>query len=196
MLNVKIDFVDLEILRTLQRDSRTSYSDLASAVGISRPTAKARIERLEQKGIIKKFTIIVDRGAIVKNTVLLVQMNARKPDETAKALREFEEILEIYEVMGERNLACKAVVQSMEELRDLIEKINELDVTDLNALITLKTLKEEHETKIGPEIGVSLECEYCGKQITGSSYKFKAHNVERYFCCTVCLKSYRKKIKA
>lgn len=192
---MKLDSVDLEILRALQRDSRTSYSNLAAALGISRPTAKARIERLKQRGIIKKFTIVVDRDAIVQNIILLMQMRAWELEEAAGALRELEEVLEVYEVMGERNLACKAVVQSMEELRCLMEKINGLGVKDLRASIVLKTLKEEHETKIGPEIGVSLECEYCGKQITGSPYKFKIHNVEHYFCCPICLKNFRKKVK-
>lgn len=192
---MKLDSVDLEILRALQRDSRTSYSNLAAALSISRPTAKARIERLKQRGIIKKFTIVVDRDAIVQNIILLMQMRAGELEEAAGALRELEEVLEVYEVMGERNLACKAVVQSMEELRCLMEKINGLGVKDLRASIVLKTLKEEHETKIGPEIGVSLECEYCGKQITGSPYKFKIHNVEHYFCCPICLKNFRKKVK-
>lgn len=192
---MKLDAVDLEILRMLQRDSRTPYSEIASKVNISRPTAKARIKRLQNQGIIRKFTIIIDRDAIIQNIIVLMQMRAENLEEAVKALHRLDEVLEIYEVMGERNLACKAIVQSMEELRRLMEKVNELAVKDLRASIVLKTLKEEHETEIGPEIGVSLECEYCGKPIFASPYKFKAHNVEHYFCCPVCLKSYRKKIK-
>jgi DNA-binding Lrp family transcriptional regulator len=193
---MRLDIVDLEILRMLQSDSRTPYSEIASKLSISRPTVKARIKRLQRQGIIKKFTIIVDRDAIIQNILVLMQMRAENLEEASKHLRELEEILEVYEVMGERNLACKAIVQSMEELRRLMEKVNELDVRDLRVSIVLKTLKEEHETKIGPEIGVSLECEYCGKPIFASPYKFKVHNVEHYFCCPVCLKSYRKKIRA
>jgi DNA-binding Lrp family transcriptional regulator len=191
-----LDAVDLGILRILQKDSRTPYSEIASRVNISRPTAKARIKKLQSHGIIRKFTIILDRDAIVQNIIVLMQMRAENLDGVVRSLRGLGEVLEIYEVMGERNLACKAVVQSMEALRSLIEKVNELDVRDLRASIVLKTLKEEHETKVGPEIGVSLECEYCGKSVLASPYKFKVHNVEHYFCCPICLKSYRKKIKA
>jgi DNA-binding Lrp family transcriptional regulator len=193
---MKLDAVDLEILRMLQRDSRTPYSEIASKVNISRPTVKSRIRRLQSQGIIRKFTIIIDRDAIVQNIIVLMQMRAENLEEAAKSLRGLDEVLEIYEVMGERNLACKAIVQSMEELRYLIEEVNKLNVRDLSASIVLKTLKEEHETRVGPEIGVSLECEYCGKSVFASSYKYKVHNVEHYFCCPVCLKSYRKKTKA
>lgn len=193
---MKLDAVDLGILRMLQRDSRASYSEIADELNISRPTVKARIKRLHNQGIIRKFTIIIDRDAIVQNIVVLLQMKTEDLEEAAKGLRGLGEVLEVYEVMGEGNLACKAVVQSMEELRCLIEEVNKLKVKDLRASLVLKTLKEEHETKVGPEIGVSLECEYCGKPIFASPYKFKVHNVEHYFCCPICLKSYRKKIKA
>jgi DNA-binding Lrp family transcriptional regulator len=190
-----LDAVDLEILRILQEDSRMPYSEIAAKANISRPTAKARIKKLQSRGIIKKFTVIIDRDAIVQNIVVLIQMRAENPEDACKALQGMEEILEIYEVMGERNLACKAIVQSMAEMRVLMERINALDVRDLSASLVLKTIKEEHEKKVGPEIGVSLECEYCGKAIAGPPHKFKVHNVEHYFCCPLCLKTYKKRIR-
>lgn len=193
---MKLDTVDLEILRLLQIDSRVPYSEVASRLNISRPTAKARIERLKDKGIIKKFTIIVDRDAIIQNIVVLLQMRTDNLDETIRFLVDMNKVLEVYLVMGERNLACKAIVQSMDELRDLMERINGLNVKDLRTSLVLKTVKEEHETAIGPEIGVSMECEYCGKPIFAFPHKFKHHNVEHYFCCPICLKSYRRKIRA
>jgi DNA-binding Lrp family transcriptional regulator len=192
---MKLDAVDLEILRILQEDSRKPYSEIAAKAHISRPTAKARIKKLQSQGIIKKFTVIIDRDAIVQNIIVLMQMKAENLEDACKALQDIEEILEIYEVMGERNLACKAIVHSMDELRLLIERINELEVKNLYASIVLKTIKEEHEKKVGPEIGVSLECEYCGKGIAGNPYKFKVHNVEHYFCCPLCLKTYKKRIR-
>lgn len=192
---MKLDAVDLEILRILQDDSRKPYSEIAAKANISRPTAKARIKKLQSQGIIKKFTVIIDRDAIVQNIIVLFQMKAENLEGTYNELKGIEEILEIYEVMGERNISCKAIVQSMEELRRLIERINALDVKDFYASIVLKTIKEEHEKKVGPEIGVNLECEYCGKGIAGVPYRFKVHNVEHYFCCPLCLKTYKKRIR-
>jgi DNA-binding Lrp family transcriptional regulator len=192
---MRLDAIDLEILRILQKDSRIPYSEVASSLHISRPTVKARIERLKNQGIIRKFTIVIDRDAIIQNIIVLMQMRAENLEETAKALSEMSAVLEVYEVMGGRNLTCKAIVQSMGELKTLMGKINSLQVRDLRASVVLKTLKEEYETVIGPEIGVNLECEYCGKSIFAFPYKFKHHNVEHYFCCPICLKSYRKKIR-
>lgn len=193
---MKLDTVDLAILRILQEDSRSPILEIAEATGVSRPTVKARIERLKQAGIVKKFTIIVDRDAILENILLIVRMKAEGPEEAASALRGMEEVLEVYEIMGERNIACKAAVRSMGELKALMERIGRLAVRDLESSIVLRTYKEEYETRIGPEIGISMDCEYCGKEIHGDPVKFTLHNQEHYFCCNVCLKGFRRRTEA
>lgn len=192
---MKLDTVDLAILRILQEDSRSPILDIAKVTGVSRPTVKARIERLKQAGIVKKFTIIVDRDAILENILLIVRMKADDIEDVLMALREMEEVLEVYQVMGERNIACKAAVRNMGEVKALMEKIGRLPVRDLEPSIVLRTYKEEYETKIGPEIGISMDCEYCGKRIHGDPVKFTLHNQEHYFCCNTCLKGYRRKLE-
>lgn len=192
---MKLDTVDLAILRILQEDSRSSILDIAKATGVSRPTVKARIERLKQAGIVKKFTVIVDRDAILENILLIVRMKAEGLEEVASALRGMEEVLEVYEIMGERNLACKAAVRNMGELKALMERIGRLAVRDLEPSVVLRTYKEEYETRIGPEIGISMDCEYCGKEIHGDPVKFTIHNQEHYFCCNTCLKGFRRRLE-
>ncbi|MEK6978107.1 MAG: winged helix-turn-helix transcriptional regulator [Candidatus Hydrothermarchaeota archaeon] len=192
---MKLDTVDLAILRILQEDSRSPILDIAKVTGVSRPTVKARIERLKQAGIVKKFTIIVDRDAILENILLIVRMKADDIEDVLMALREMEEVLEVYQVMGERNIACKAAVRNMGEVKALMERIGRLPVRDLEPSIVLRTYKEEYETKIGPEIGISMDCEYCGKRIHGDPVKFTLHNQEHYFCCNTCLKGYRRKLE-
>ena len=192
---MKLDTVDLAILRILQEDSRSPILDIAKVTGVSRPTVKARIERLKRAGIVKKFTIIVDRDAILENILLIVRMKADDIEDVLMALREMEEVLEVYQVMGERNIACKAAVRNMGEVKALMERIVRLPVRDLEPSIVLRTYKEEYETKIGPEIGISMDCEYCGKRIHGDPVKFTLHNQEHYFCCNTCLKGYRRKME-
>ena len=192
---MKLDTVDLAILRILQEDSRSPILDIAKVTGVSRPTVKARIERLKKAGIVKKFTIIVDRDAILENILLIVRMKADDIEDVLMALREMEEVLEVYQVMGERNIACKAAVRNMGEVKALMERIGRLPVRDLEPSIVLRTYKEEYETKIGPEIGISMDCEYCGKRIHGDPVKFTLHNQEHYFCCNTCLKGYRRKME-
>jgi DNA-binding Lrp family transcriptional regulator len=187
-----IDLIDLEILRILQKDARTPVIEISKELGISRPTVKSRVENLQKDGVIKKFTAIIDRDAVLNNILLLIEMtiNDRK---ALESLAEMSEILEIYETLDDKNHICKAIVSNMEELRTLIDKISELDIKNIDSKIVLRTIKEEYEAIVGPEIGVAMDCEYCSNPIHGAPVKFKIHNKEHYFCCPVCLKGYKKR---
>jgi hypothetical protein len=121
-------------------------------------------------------------------------MNVEDPKIT-ESLKDMSEILEIYHTMGEKNTVCKAIVGDMGELREFMAKLSKLGIKEVESSIVLDTVKEEYEAEIGPEIGITLNCEYCGKEITGKPYKFKIYNKEHYLCCPICLKSFKKKMK-
>ncbi len=192
---MKLDDVDLEILKILHEDARTPIFDIAKKLKVSRPTVKTRIDKMLKAGVIKRFTAIVDRGALLENTILLVRFKARDLEGVVSALKKMEEISEVYQTTGEKNVVCKAIVQGRGEVKDVLDKISRLEISDLESQLVLSTVKEEYEMGIGPEIGVTLRCEYCGSTIAGAPHKFKIHNREHYFCCPICLRNYRKKIE-
>lgn len=192
---MKLDAVDLEILRILHEDARTPVFEIAKKLKVSRPTVKARIDKMLHGGVIKRFAAIVDRDAIHENTIILIRLKARDLESVVHALKKMEEVSEVYQTTGEKNVVCKAIVQRSAEVKDVLARISRLEVSDLESQLVLSTTKEEYEMGIGPEIGVTLRCEYCGSTIAGAPHKFKIHNREHYFCCPVCLYNYRKKIK-
>ncbi len=183
------DSTDLEILRILQEDARTPVINIAKKLNISRPTVNSRIEKLQKEGIIKKFTAVIDRDVGSMNILLLLRMKVDK--DKISALKEMNEILEIYETLEEKNLTCKVSVNDIEKLQDFIKRISELGVEGIDSTMVLNTLKKEYESIVGPELGIVLNCKYCGSAVKGGTFKFKIHNKEHYFCCPVCLKSYK-----
>lgn len=186
---------DLEILKILQKNARASLSEIAKEVKISRPTVKSKIEKLVREGIIKGFTIELDREAIEKNITLHIKAKAEALDRLANELKGMNEILEIYEVMNERNVSIKAIVKDIDEAKLFLEKLRTAGLKDIECSIALRKIKEKYETEIGPEIGILLECEYCGREIKDKPQAFKIHNREHYFCCPICLRSYKKKVE-
>ena len=54
-----LDELDQRIVRLLIENARMSYSDIGQQVGISRVAVKARIQALEQRGIIEEYTTII-----------------------------------------------------------------------------------------------------------------------------------------
>ena len=55
-----LDGLDQKIVRLLIENARSSYSDIGDKIGISRVAVKARIQAMEQKGIIEEYTTVIN----------------------------------------------------------------------------------------------------------------------------------------
>ena len=56
----KLDDVDLQILKTLQKNAKLTTKELADAVHLTPTPVFERQKRLEKKGFIKKYVAILD----------------------------------------------------------------------------------------------------------------------------------------
>jgi DNA-binding Lrp family transcriptional regulator len=184
-----LDNTDLEILRMLQKNSRSSNSEIASAIGVSIPTVKSRIEGLEKNGVIKRFSVVINRNAFQKNMIVYLLFEASP--ERINELTSQDSILELNVVSG-RTILAKALFPTIQTFTQFLEN---LDVQNLRIMPVLDTKKEEHEAEVGPEMGVKMECAYCGTEIKNEWYKMKKQNRTLYFCCPVCLRNYKKNVK-
>ncbi|WP_245180805.1 Lrp/AsnC family transcriptional regulator [Haloarcula amylovorans] len=61
-----LDETDLEILQLLMSNARRPYSDIADIVGLSAPAVSDRVARLQEMGIINRFTLDVDGSQLRK----------------------------------------------------------------------------------------------------------------------------------
>ncbi|MFC6725497.1 Lrp/AsnC family transcriptional regulator, partial [Halobium palmae] len=57
-----LDDTDREILRLLLANARRPYSDIAEHVGLSAPAVSDRVERLQELGVVRGFTLDLDRS--------------------------------------------------------------------------------------------------------------------------------------
>lgn len=61
---LKIDELDRQILKILEEDGRISYRQLGQKLGIEESTARKRVIRLKEKGVIERFTIDVNETTL------------------------------------------------------------------------------------------------------------------------------------
>ena len=75
-----IDGKDKDLIALLRNDARSSTTQLAKELGMSRATVNSRIERLQKRGIIKGFTIKFDdnyeRGQVQAHVMIQSQPKA------------------------------------------------------------------------------------------------------------------------
>ena len=120
-----LDALDQKIVRLLIENARISYSDIGQEVGISRVAVKARIQALEQRGIIEEYTTIINPQKISGAVSCYFEIETL-PDtlaEVTETLKENEATTQVYRVTGKNKLHVHAVAASSEEMEKLIREV-------------------------------------------------------------------------
>lgn len=120
-----LDALDQKIVRLLIENARASYSDIGQKVGISRVAVKARIQALEQRGIIEEYTTIINPQKISGAISCYFEIETL-PDTLAQitgVLEQNEIVTQIYRVTGKDKLHVHAVASSNGEMESLIRNV-------------------------------------------------------------------------
>ena len=120
-----LDALDQKIVRLLIENARISYSDIGQQIGISRVAVKARIQALEQRGIIEEYTTIINPQKISGAVSCYFEIETL-PDtlaEVTEILKQNEIITQVYRVTGKNKLHVHAVAASSEEMEKLIREV-------------------------------------------------------------------------
>jgi DNA-binding Lrp family transcriptional regulator len=133
---------DEKLLSLLRLNARTSISDLARELNLSRSTVQNRIERLERTGVIKGYSVVYG-GEFVKSLVSAHVLIKEKQELTAKTkleLQKIKQVTELYITSGEYDLIAVVQTQSLEQLSIAIEEIGALKgVERTNSSVLLET---------------------------------------------------------
>lgn len=103
----KFDDIDLEIVKLLQTDSRLSYNKIARKLGISAGTAYNRIKNLEDKGVLKAYTVLVDpvKLGFSMAAIVMIQAEGTHLVEAEKEIAKMESVVCVYDITGDYDIA-------------------------------------------------------------------------------------------
>jgi len=152
-----LDDKDKRILEMLLEDSRRPYHEIAADtnVNLSESTVRKRVIKLQEEGVIEKFTIKIcreDERCIIAFLTLIPKSLA----ETKELLREAQilpQCEEVYFLAGECGLLIKVNVPEIIELDALIESFRaRADVKSVErvcvVLRPIKTLQQQSEVRV------------------------------------------------
>ena len=74
-----LDRIDLPILEALRQNGRITYQALSERVGLSPRPCLERVRRLEQKGVIRGYTALVEPSALGHDIIALAGISMRDP---------------------------------------------------------------------------------------------------------------------
>lgn len=120
-----LDESDQKIVRLLIENARVSYSDLGEKIGLSRVAVKARIQALEQRGIIEEYTTVINpqkiSGAV--SCYFEIETTPGSLSEVIDILNRSDTVTQIYRVTGRDKLHVHAVAASGEEMETFLHTV-------------------------------------------------------------------------
>ena len=135
---------NLELIKALEKNSRESFVNLAKKFGVTEAAIRKRIKKLENDGIIKKYTIEVDPRRIGFGVIALIGFDTlpEKYIDVIKKLKEMDEVKKLYSSTGDHMLMAECWIKNSEELEKFVSKLSEMEgVAKICPAIILERLK-------------------------------------------------------
>jgi Lrp/AsnC family transcriptional regulator, leucine-responsive regulatory protein len=131
-----IDGIDSKLVRRLEKNSRTSIAELARALGMSAPAVAERIKRLEEGGVIRRFTVDVDPAALgyALSAYVRIRPTTGQVSKIAELVATLPEIVECDRITGDDCFLARAMVRSVGELERLIDRITPFAQTNTSII--------------------------------------------------------------
>ena len=146
----KLDRYDRLLLAELQRDSRQTVQQLATAVGLSSTPCWKRVKELEASGVIRRYTALVDREKVGLSLCVLAELNLTRHSE--EDVREFEravaecpQIVSCYATTGQADYVIKVLVPDIKHYEAFLHEtaFKLPGVTHVRSSVVLKEVKAE-----------------------------------------------------
>ena len=131
-----LDVVDRRLIRLLDRNGRTSTAELARALGMSAPSVAERMRRLEEGGVIRRFTVDIDPAALgyPLAVYLRIRPSAGQHAKVAELVAELPEVVQCDRITGDDCFLARAHVRSVEDLELLIDRITPFAQTNTSVI--------------------------------------------------------------
>jgi DNA-binding Lrp family transcriptional regulator len=138
-----MDDSDIALIAELRRDGRASLSDLATRLGVSRATVRARMERLASKGEIAGFTVLTraDITAMPVRALMMIGIEGRGAEKIMARLTGIPAVQSVHSTNGKWDLIAEIGTATLPELDEVIFRIRNLDgvmTSETNLLLTTR----------------------------------------------------------
>jgi DNA-binding Lrp family transcriptional regulator len=136
---------DLKILKGLLADARFSSRQIAKNVGVSVGTVLSRIKRMEDEGIIKGYSVLLDHEKLGYELTVVTEITVSKGrlTETESEIARIPNVCGVYDVTGLTDAIIIAKFRSREDLGKFTKTLLALPYIErTNTHVVLTTVKE------------------------------------------------------
>ena len=137
---------DMKILQVLLEDARFSSRQIAKRVGVSVGTVLSRIKRMEEDGLIKGYSVLMDHEKLGFELTVVMEITVSKGRlvEMENEIAKMSNVCSVYDVTGLTDAFLVAKFKSREELGRFTKRLLALPYIErTNTHVVLTTVKED-----------------------------------------------------
>ncbi|WP_122090713.1 Lrp/AsnC family transcriptional regulator [Halalkalicoccus subterraneus] len=186
-----LDEIDLRILRLLSEDARRPYSEIGERVDLSAPAVSDRVSKLENQGIIRRFTLDLDRSQLREGTPVLVTLSVSPggADEVRDALSGIEGVEHVFITAGGR-VVFTAHAPTADVGAWLFEHVDDGAVRELDVELLTGS---DRTARIRGEAAFAVSCVLCENEVGADGVSRRIDGEMKRFCCPSCEQLYVEK---
>ena len=148
--STRFDEFDIRILQEMKRDGRISIQALSEDIGLSATPIARRLKRLEDAGIIKGYTALIDEAALGFEVSVFVSVKLdRQIDHCLSAfeaeIAQFPEVVDCWLMTGNRDYMMRVVTRNLIEFENfLVGRLTKIScVAEIESSIPLRRVKSD-----------------------------------------------------
>jgi DNA-binding Lrp family transcriptional regulator len=122
----RVDHLDSALIDLLAAEPRVGVLEASRRLRVARGTVQARLERLQERGVITGYGPDVDPAALGYEVTAFVTLEIRQAgghDPVAERLAAIPEVLEVHTITGAGDMLCRVVARSNADLQRVIDAI-------------------------------------------------------------------------
>ncbi|WP_416829234.1 Lrp/AsnC family transcriptional regulator [Ectobacillus polymachus] len=137
-----LDEIDFQIIRLLNENSRLQWKEIGKLIHMTGQAVGNRIKKLEDNGVIKAYSIILDemKLGLSYTAFVTVFMKTTNHSSFASFINERKEISEAHRISGEGCYLLKVKVNSQEQLNEFLNTVLTFGNYKLN--LSIQVIKE------------------------------------------------------
>jgi DNA-binding Lrp family transcriptional regulator len=144
MRRVRLDRIDLRILRDLQSEGRMTNVDLAKRAGISAPPCLRRVRALEESGYIKGYHAELDAESLGYEVIFFALVGLAGQSEAIlsgfeKLIESWEEVRECHMARGQHDFVLKCVARNTAHENELTQRLT--SAPNVQTVLTVQVIR-------------------------------------------------------
>ncbi|KLN59571.1 transcriptional regulator [Kiloniella spongiae] len=153
-MNIKIDHINLSLLRIMQTNPDYSQRELADQVGLSQNACWRRLKQLEQSGIIEGRRLVLDRAMLGLDLVVFMMIQTQNhSSEWLKAFRShvisIPEVADFYRIGGDYDYMLKVITEDMVSYDKIYQRlIQKTKLEKVTSYFSMEAIAENRSVHI------------------------------------------------